>query len=641
MRQIRHLWEQFISGSEVDLRHLPPHIRDAWIRSRNVGIDPELACAPLEEVSNNSDVALDKLNWRACAESVFSLLCGVFTESHQFLYLVDHRGRLLTIRGGWKAMARAEAIRAIPGGDWSEEKVGCCAVGTCLHTGAAVQVDWEENYILNLKDWTSMAAPIHHPITGEVLGAIGAAGHGKPSHPHAFDLLVQSAELIEGRIREQTANDRISVLEHFAHYASRYPGNGLLALDSEGRIATLNSAAEKMLSLPAPRAIGYPLNHIPAFRERLGQLMSVEPAEQLRSLQSFPGLTVLPPIGCRPNATILLIGQSAISRGAKKHLEQQWFTSYTFADLAGETQVFRDCVNRAQKASQHDWPVLLSGESGTGKEMFAQSIHSASSRRDNPFVPLDCSSLSDDLVGMELFGYEEGAFTGAAKGGKIGKIQLAHQGTLFLDDVDNLPPKVQVSLLRVLETGRVVPIGGSKPRSVNVRLLSASNGDLEKLVHDGKFRRDLYHRLKVITIQLPPLRARVEDINLLARQILSHEGIHKTVSQNAVDVFREYQWPGNVRELRNVLLEASTFAPDELIYPTDLPVSIIRNAHAGHAATQSSRDVLGNVETDLITRALEESRSVSEAAARLGLHHATLYRKVKKYGITLPRQHRN
>ena len=641
MRQLRHLWEQFVSGSEVDLRHLPPMIREAWIRSRNAGIDPALPCAPLEEIPSRLEVALDKLNWRACAENVFSLLCGFFTESHQFLYLVDHRGRLLTIRGGRKAMARAEAIRAIPGGDWSEQKVGCCAVGTCLHTGAPVQVAWEENYILNLKDWASMAAPIHHPITGEVLGAIGAAGHGKSSHPRAFELLVQSAELIEGRIREQIANDRLLVLEQFAQYASRYPADGLLALDNEGRIATLNPAAEKMFSLPAARAIGNPLQNIPAFRERLGQLRTDEPAEQLRSLQSIPGLTILPIIGGRAKATILLISQSATSVGAKKQSEQPWSTSYTFADLAGETQAFRDCVSRAQKASQHDWPVLLLGESGTGKEMFAQSIHSASSRRNKPFVPLDCSSLSDDLVGTELFGYEEGAFTGAAKGGKIGKIQLAHQGTLFLDDVDNLPPKVQVSLLRVLEAGRLVPIGGSRPRSVDVRLLSASNGDLAKLVHDGKFRQDLYHRLKVITIQLPPLRERVEDINLLARQIFSHEEVHRDISENALDILREYDWPGNVRELRNVLLEASTFTPHQLIDATDLPVGIVRTAHAGSAAPQSSRDVLGNVETDLITRTLQESRSVSEAASRLGLHHATLYRKIKKYGIILPSQPRN
>jgi transcriptional regulator with PAS, ATPase and Fis domain len=431
------------------------------------------------------------------------------------------------------------------------------------------------------------------------------------------------------------------VLEQFAQYASRYPADGLLALDNEGRIATLNPAAEKMFSLPAARAVGNPLQNVPAFRERLGQLQTVEPAEQLRLLESIPGLTILPIIGGHAKATILLISQSANSAGEKKQSEQPWCTSYTFADLAGEAQAFRDCVSRAQKASHNDWPVLLLGESGTGKELFAQSIHSASSRQSNPFVPLDCSSLSDDLVGTELFGYEEGAFTGAAKGGKIGKIQLAHQGTLFLDDVDNLPPKVQVSLLRVLETGRLVPIGGSRPRSVNVRLLSASNGDLPKLVADGKFRQDLYHRLKVITIQLPPLRERVEDINLLARHIFTHERIHTGVSENALDILREYDWPGNVRELRNVLLEASTFTPHQLIDATDLPVSIVRTGHAGSAAPQSSRDVLGNVETDLITRILQESTSVSEAASRLGLHHATLYRKIKKYGITLPSQHRN
>jgi transcriptional regulator of acetoin/glycerol metabolism len=640
MRQMRQLWERFVGGNDVDLHRLPAIIREAWIRSRNAGIDPALPYAPLDEVHKSPEASPEELNWETCAEGVFSLLCGFFTESHQFVFLVDDRGRLLKIRGGRQAMARAQAIRAIPGGDWSEEKVGCCAVGTCLRTGVALQVAWEENYILNLKDWASMAAPIHHSITGEVLGAIGVAGHGKSSHPRAFELLVQSAELIEGKVREQIANDRLSVFEQFARYASRYPSDGLLALDNEGKIATLNAAAEKILSLPGTRLIGHPIRSIPVFREQLGELNTVEPVEQLRLLQTIPGITGLPIVSGRGKATILLISQAATSAGAaKRQSDQPWSTSHTFADLAGETQVFRDCITRAQKASQQDWPVLLLGESGTGKEIFAQAIHSASSRCGRPFVPLDCSSLADDLVGTELFGYEEGAFTGAAKGGKLGKIQLAHQGTLFLDDVDNLPQKVQVSLLRVLETGRVVPIGGSRPRSVDVRLLSASNGDLAKLVREGKFRQDLYHRLKVITVQLPPLRERREDISLLARQIFSDEGIQRDISENALDILREYEWPGNVRELRNVLLEACTFTPHQLIDSTDLPEHLIGTGGAGAGSSQSSRDVLGNVEMDLIKQALQQSRSVSEAASRLGLHHATLYRKIKRYGIVLSRQH--
>jgi sigma-54 dependent transcriptional regulator, acetoin dehydrogenase operon transcriptional activator AcoR len=641
MRQMRQLWERFVSGCEVDLHHLPPIIREAWIRSRNAGIDPALPYAPLEEIPKDLASPPQKLNWRPCAESVFSLLCGFFTESHQFLYLVDDRGRLLAIRGGRKAMARAEAIRAIPGGDWSEEKVGCCAVGTCLHTGAPVQVAWEENYILTLKDWASMAAPIHHPVTEEVLGAIGAAGHGKSSHPREFELLVRSAELIEGKIREQIATDRISVLEQFALYASRYPADCLLALDREGKIATLNSAAEKLFSLPATRVIGYPIQNIPGFRERVGELKTVDTVDLPRLLQSIPGVRSFPIATGQSKGMILLISPSATSVRAKKELDQPWSTTYTFADLAGENKGFRDCVNRAQVASQHDWPVLLLGESGTGKEMFAQSIHAASYRHNKPFVPLDCSSLSDDLVGMELFGYEEGAFTGAAKGGKIGKIQLAHQGTLFLDDVDNLPQKVQMSLLRVLETGRVVPIGGSKPRLVDVRLVSASNTDLDTLVHHRQFRQDLYHRLKVITIQLPPLRERLDDIKLLAPQLLFHEGLHGNISEDALDVLREYEWPGNVRELRNVLLEASTLASHQHIDTGDLPASIIKGRSARSIALQSSRHMLGSVETELITRILQQSKNVSEAASRLGLHHATLYRKIKRYGITLPGQHRN
>src|SRR5262249_11128855 len=189
----------------------------------------------------------------------------------------------------------------------------------------------------------------------------------------------------------------------------------------------------------------------------------------------------------------------------KRQPEQAWTTIYTFTDLVGQSPLFQQCVMRAHKASQYDWPVLLLGESGTGKELFAQSIHSARPRRHGPFIPLDCASVSDELIGMELFGYEEGAFTGAAKGGKPGKLQLAHGGTLFLDDVDNLPAKVQVSLLRVLETGQVVPIGGTKPRAIDIRGVGASHRGVGQLVREGKILLDLFHRLQRICVPLPPL----------------------------------------------------------------------------------------------------------------------------------------
>ena len=554
MRRIARKWELFVTGAEVDLSDVPPVIRDAWIRSKQAGVDPALPHAPWQQIPNDLESLREEIDWFSCAEKVLSLLTNFFTEPHQVVSMVDHQGRLLSIRGGHKAMARAKKICAIPGGEWGEKKVGCNSLGTSLYTGLPVQICWQENYIVNLQDWTSQAAPIHDPTTGEILGAIGLGGHGEMSHPRALELFIQAAEMIEGGIREQETAARLAILERFAQLVARYPTDGLLALDKHGRILSLNPAIEKMLALPHSRLVDQPMQNIPVLQQQLGALGKVTSAQQLLSHEPVPGVTFFPVLLGRIIGAVLLFSQPARSAVTKKQPEQSWTTTYTFADLVGQCPLFRECVARAQKASQYDWPVLLLGESGTGKELFAQSIHSASPRQQGPFVPLDCASASDELIGMELFGYEEGAFTGALKGGKPGKIQLAHMGTLFLDDVDNLPPKVQVSLLRVLETSQVVPIGGTKPRLISLRVITASNSELEQLVRDGKFRHDLYHRLNVVTLTLPPLRERTADIPLLARQILSQQAPQVSLSDEALAILQQYTWPGNIRELKNALL---------------------------------------------------------------------------------------
>jgi transcriptional regulator with PAS, ATPase and Fis domain len=234
---------------------------------------------------------------------------------------------------------------------------------------------------------------------------------------------------------------------------------------------------------------------------------------------------------------------------------------------------------------------------------------------------------------MELFGYDEGAFTGAVRGGKPGKIQLAHEGTLFLDDVDNLPAKMQVGLLRALENGQIVPLGGGKPRSVNIRVIAAANRNLEQLVREGKFRNDLYHRLRVIAVQLPPLRERSEDIPQLAKQLLSQESVQIGISEEVLDSLGKYNWPGNVRELKNVLMEAAAYTTSHQITFSDLPPAIAR---ANAPSSQSRQEILDNAEAQLIFQALRQTGSVTQAAQRLGLHHATIYRRMKKYHIPLP-----
>ena len=277
----------------------------------------------------------------------------------------------------------------------------------------------------------------------------------------------------------------------------------------------------------------------------------------------------------------------------------------------------------ARQASQSDFPVLLTGETGTGKELFAQAIHTASLRSQGPFVAVNCGVPGDDLLAAELFGYVEGAFTGALKGGRKGKIELAHGGTLFLDEVEAMSPKMQASLLRVLEEHRVVRLGSERPVVVDIRVIAASNEDLRAAVSQKQFRVDLYHRLYALPIQLPPLHERREDLPLLARHLLRQLGFpHLWLAPETLQLLRHYAWPGNIRELKHVLLRAAQQITGTTIPPTVLPQEI--TATEPSSPTQSAKS-LRSSERDLIVQAFTDAHgSPTRAASQLVIHRATL-----------------
>jgi transcriptional regulator with PAS, ATPase and Fis domain len=305
---------------------------------------------------------------------------------------------------------------------------------------------------------------------------------------------------------------------------------------------------------------------------------------------------------------------------------------YTFTDFIGNAPAVHPCVNLARRAAGQEFPVLLLGESGTGKELLAQAIHTASSRRQGSFVPVNCGGTSDELLAAELFGYVEGAFTGAVKGGRAGKLELADGGTLFLDEVEAMSPKMQVSLLRVLEEARLTRVGAERPIVLDVRIIAASNEDLQEAVRQKHFRRDLYHRLSAFPILLPPLRERREDIPLLVDYLLKQLGFaHLQVTAEALQHLRQYSWPGNIRELRNVLLRAAHIVTGSVISSAALPEEIASEAQENQTVSVGS---LRETELALIRQALGEANgNLAQAAARLGIHRVTLYRKMKRYGL--------
>jgi two-component system response regulator HydG len=325
-----------------------------------------------------------------------------------------------------------------------------------------------------------------------------------------------------------------------------------------------------------------------------------------------------------------------VNRDLENRLERR----FGFAGIIGNCEAMRSVIDLCKQIAETDVAVLITGENGTGKELIARAIHENSLRRKRPLVPLNCAALSPQLVESELFGHEKGAFTGA-NFQKKGRFEFAHNGTLFLDEVGDIPLETQVKLLRVLEDGEVVRVGSNKPIRVNVRLISATNREIDDLIRQGKFREDLYYRLKVVTVRLPPLRERRQDIPLLVDHYMREfsriyrkpiEGIER----EALSVLSSYAWPGNVREVKHCIENMVVVSRTSVLKIENLPESIYRSERKPATDMQSLVGMsLREVEKVLIRNTLEQVEGNRQEAAKiLGIGERTLYRKLKVYQLS-------
>jgi transcriptional regulator with PAS, ATPase and Fis domain len=319
-------------------------------------------------------------------------------------------------------------------------------------------------------------------------------------------------------------------------------------------------------------------------------------------------------------------------------------TRYTINSIVGVSLAIESLKKQALQAAATNLPVVITGESGTGKELFAQAIHHASARRFHPFVRINCSAIPRDLIESELFGYEKGAFTGARSHGKPGKFELAHHGSIFLDEIGDLPLEMQPKLLRVLEEKEFERIGGTSLVRADFRLLAATNQNLEELLQQNRFRKDLFYRLNVIPFLIPPLRERREDIVPLARHLLEQIVIASGLSgieidHKAEEVLKNYNWPGNVRELSNVLQWVLSSKEGDTIHLCDLPYYLYQSRKGTKESSHSTlRIVQGRAEREAIRFALESTAyNKARASKLLGIHRSLLYKKMKLYDLPLRR----
>lgn len=325
----------------------------------------------------------------------------------------------------------------------------------------------------------------------------------------------------------------------------------------------------------------------------------------------------------------------------RQQLKDAYASRYTLNNIVGESKLLRIVKKLSVEASKYTFPVLITGESGTGKELFAHAIHHLSDRKRHNFIRINCAAIPKELLESELFGYEAGAFSGAGRNGKPGKIELAHRGTLFLDEISELPFDMQAKLLRVIQEKELERVGGKKLKLIDFRLIAATNRNLEEMIKKKEFREDLYYRLNVIQIHIPPLRERPEDLLPISGHILKklcgdQQIPEKEISKQALEALLDYQWPGNVRELSNVLQYAMIYAKNSVIGVDDLPGSVRAFSSENTIGFDRNyfRTVVENAEKKALCRLIRMAGyNVNGAAEMIGVHRTALYKKLNKHGL--------
>ncbi|MGD9763199.1 MAG: sigma-54-dependent Fis family transcriptional regulator [Candidatus Binatia bacterium] len=627
-RIVRNLRDRFLAGRDDGLEAVRPVIRESWLRCRAGGVDPGLKAAPLILSADAVRARRERSELRQAAAPVLRMLCKALDGRCFLVVLADADCHPIEVLGHPQALDAAEQINVVPGSQWRENQVGTDALAVSALLGVPVQIHWAENYVEMLGDrWTGNAAPIQRG------GIVSVYGYDEVAHPHALDLVADCAAMIDARLGERELRRTMHLLEAYRLHQTRYPSDPLVCMHPDGAVVSASVGVLDLLGLGGERGgrvLGSGLH-------RLSASAAAGPGVvDLPSPTGDPVRAMVTPVRADDDVVGFLI--SPAQRPAPKSLRSRssWTSAHNFADVVGESEALRACVSEARRLAARDLPVLITGESGSGKELFAHAIHESSPRRDGPFVPLNCGGLAEELLAAELFGYADGAFTGAARGGRPGKVELAHGGTLFLDELEEMSPRMQVHLLRVLEDARVVRIGDDKPRSVDVRIIAATKVSLAARSAAGQFREDLFHRLNVFTLGLPPLRERPGDVPLIARHILTRQGIPAHLTPDACAMLEAHTWPGNVRELRNVLLQAAERAADGEITPALLTGLLPPAARPNASSAALSR--LEQAEKDAIVRTLREAGgNVSRAAAALRLHRVTLHRKMERYAIRVSR----
>ncbi|AMR03079.1 sigma-54-dependent Fis family transcriptional regulator [Bacillus thuringiensis] len=608
-----HTWKKFINEGVLDSNRINERISESWYRCKQANVNPHmnkgqkiLSSNIFQDQKKKSEIFLD------IALPQIQNMRKTIDELQMMALLIDPDGYVLSLSGNKQTLKRAKHINFIEGVKWTEAAVGTNAIGTALEIEEAIMISGTEHYSVVSHSWSCAAAPIHND-DGKLIGVLDFSCPIEFSHPYMLGMVTSIAHAIERECSIRVHQNELHLIHRF-----------LDVIDSDEQVVICN---HRDVIVSASKSV----------RERVTNWSRMKLEELVHH-----GLETKLEIPVYSNER--MIGKCMYLKENKQMNTYSTFTfikGITFPGVTGTSKAFQHTLEEIKLVSPTDASVYVCGETGVGKEYVARAIHENSPRKDGPFIAVNCGSLPKELMESELFGYAEGAFTGARRQGYKGKFEQANGGTLFLDEIGEVPPEMQVALLRVLQERTITPIGSSKLVPVNIRIITATHKDLLRLVEEGKFRQDLYYRLHVYPLYVPSLIERKEDIPYFIQHFCEQKNWNVVFPKSIYNQFLQHTWPGNIRELVNVLERIYILSQGREI--CEKQVAFLLQTMMGNqqqlelqveTKTEQTLHFREKIQRDSMIEALQKTNgNVSLAAKLLNVPRSTFYKRMQKYKL--------
>lgn len=608
-----HTWKKFVNEGVLDSNRINERISESWHRCKQANVNPHmnkgqkvLSSNIFREQKKKSEIFLD------IALPQIQNMRKTIDELQMMALLIDPDGYVLSLSGNKQTLKRAKHINFIEGVKWTEAAVGTNAIGTALEIEEAIMISGTEHYSVVSHSWSCAAAPIHND-DGKLIGILDFSCPIEFSHPYMLGMVTSIAHAIERECSIRVHQNELHLIHRF-----------LDVIDSDEQVVICN---HRDVIVSASKSV----------RERVTNWSRMKLEDLVHH-----GLETKLEIPVYSNER--MIGKCMYLKENKQMNTYSAFTfikGITFPGVTGTSKAFQHTLEEIKLVSPTDASVYVCGETGVGKEYVARAIHENSPRKDGPFIAVNCGSLPKELMESELFGYAEGAFTGARRQGYKGKFEQANGGTLFLDEIGEVPPEMQVALLRVLQERTITPIGSSKEVPVNIRIITATHKDLLRLVEEGKFRQDLYYRLHVYPLYVPSLIERKEDIPYFIQHFCERKNWNVVFPKSICNQFLQHTWPGNIRELVNALERIYILSQEREI--CEKQVAFLIQTMMGNQQqlelqvenkTEHTLNFREKIQRDSMIEALQKTNgNVSLAAKLLDVPRSTFYKRMQKYKL--------